>query len=144
MQAMLHCLPDGLLALDPAGEVTFATGKIEPLLGVPVSAVLSEPVEAWCEDVAGGQTIYGAIVGGAAVSVCASARQTPVADEAGVETALAFRGQGHAAPAVLAWAAAVRRAGREPLYSTSWSNRASLALARRLGLIQFASDLHIT
>ncbi|HEX9174023.1 MAG TPA: ATP-binding protein [Telluria sp.] len=50
MQAMLHCLPDGLLALDPAGEVTFATGKIEPLLGVPVSAVLSEPVEAWCED----------------------------------------------------------------------------------------------
>lgn len=50
MQAMLHCLPDGLLALDPAGDVTFATGKIEPLLGVPVAAVLSQPVEAWCDD----------------------------------------------------------------------------------------------
>jgi signal transduction histidine kinase len=50
MQAVLHCLPDGLLVLDPAGDVTFATGKVEPLLGVPVSAVLSQPLEAWCED----------------------------------------------------------------------------------------------
>lgn len=50
MQAVLQCLPDGLLVLDPAGEVTFATGKIEPLLGVPVSEVLSQPVEAWCRD----------------------------------------------------------------------------------------------
>ena len=50
MQAVLQCLPDGLLVLDPAGEVTFATGKIEPLLGVPVTDVLSQPVEAWCRD----------------------------------------------------------------------------------------------
>lgn len=50
MQSMLHCLPDGLLALDPAGDVTFATGKIEHLLGVPVSAVLSQPAESWCQD----------------------------------------------------------------------------------------------
>jgi signal transduction histidine kinase len=50
MQAVLQCLPDGLLVLDPAGEVTFATGKIEPLLGVPVADVLSQPVEAWCRD----------------------------------------------------------------------------------------------
>lgn len=50
MQAMLHCQPDGLLALDPAGDITFATAKIEPLLGVPVTAVLSQPVETWCQD----------------------------------------------------------------------------------------------
>lgn len=50
MQAMLHCQPDGLLALDPGGDITFATAKIEPLLGVPVAAVLSQPVDAWCED----------------------------------------------------------------------------------------------
>ena len=50
MQAVLQCLPDGLLVLDPAGEVTFATGKIEPLLGVPVAEVLSQPVEGWCRD----------------------------------------------------------------------------------------------
>lgn len=50
MQSMLHCLPDGLLALDPAGDVTFATGKIEHLLGVAVGRVLSEPVDSWCQD----------------------------------------------------------------------------------------------
>jgi signal transduction histidine kinase len=50
MQAVLQCLPDGLLVLDPAGEVTFTTGKIEPLLGVPVDEVLSQPVETWCRD----------------------------------------------------------------------------------------------
>jgi signal transduction histidine kinase len=50
MQAVLHCLPDGMLVLDPAGDITFATGKIEPLLGVPVGEVLSQPVDAWCRD----------------------------------------------------------------------------------------------
>jgi signal transduction histidine kinase len=50
MQAVLQCLPDALLVLDPAGDITFASGKIEPLLGVPVSAVLSQPVDDWCVD----------------------------------------------------------------------------------------------
>lgn len=50
MQAMLHCQPDGLLALDPGGDITFATAKLEPLLGVPVTAVLTQPVDTWCED----------------------------------------------------------------------------------------------
>jgi signal transduction histidine kinase len=50
MQAVLQCLPDGLLVLDPAGDITFASGKIEPLLGVPVGDVLSQPVDAWCHD----------------------------------------------------------------------------------------------
>ena len=50
MQAVLQCLPDGLLVLDPAGEVTFASGKVEPLLGVPVGEVLTQPVEVWCRD----------------------------------------------------------------------------------------------
>lgn len=50
MQAVLQCLPDGLLVLDPAGDVTFASGKVEPLLGVPVGDVLSQPVDAWCMD----------------------------------------------------------------------------------------------
>ena len=50
MQAVLQCLPDGLLVLDPAGDVTFASGKVEPLLGVPVGDVLSQPMDAWCLD----------------------------------------------------------------------------------------------
>lgn len=52
MNAVLQCLPDGLMILDPAGEVTFASSKIEPLLGVAIQQVLSNPLEVWCHDVA--------------------------------------------------------------------------------------------
>ena len=50
MNAVLQCLPDGLMILDPAGEVTFASSKIEPLLGVAIAQVLSQPLEVWCHD----------------------------------------------------------------------------------------------
>jgi hypothetical protein len=79
-----------------------------------------------------------------AVSICASVRKTPAATEAGVETAKPFRGQRYAAKVVAAWAGAVREIGLEPLYSTSWQNEASRAVARQLSLIQFGNDLHIT
>ena len=39
-----------------------------------------------------------------------------------------------------AWAREVRASGRVPLYSTSWTNTASLAVARRLGVVQFGTD----
>ncbi len=47
-------------------------------------------------------------------SVCYSARSTPAAAEAGVETIDRYRGRGYGSMAVVAWAAAVRRGGREP------------------------------
>jgi predicted GNAT family acetyltransferase len=81
---------------------------------------------------------------GHAVAVCGSVRQTGQAYEAGVETVLAYRGRGYAARAVAAWAGVVRALGRVPLYSTSWQNTASQSVARKLALIQFGSDLHIT
>ena len=47
---------------------------------------------------------------------------------------------GHLAERVTAsWAIAVRASGRVPLYSTSWENAASLAVARKLGLSEFTS-----
>lgn len=50
MQAVLQCLPDGVLVLDPAGDVIFASGKIEPMLGVQMERVFALPPPAWCED----------------------------------------------------------------------------------------------
>ena len=41
-----------------------------------------------------------------------------------------------------AWAQAVRTQGGIPLYSTSWDNRASRAVAHNLGLSLYGEDLH--
>ena len=81
---------------------------------------------------------------GRAVSVCGSVRITPDAHEAGVETSADARGHGFSVAAVAAWARAVRKLGAEPLYSTSWDNAASRAVARKLDLIPYAADYHIT
>ena len=76
---------------------------------------------------------------GDAVSVCFCARRSDTAAEAGLETAAAFRGRGLGPQAAAAWALAVRASGRIPLYSTSWSNAASLSVARKLGLVAYAN-----
>ena len=76
---------------------------------------------------------------GSAISVCCCARRSDLAAEAGLETAPGFRGRGYAARVTAAWALAVRSSGRVPLYSTSWSNAASLAVADKLGLTIYAS-----
>jgi hypothetical protein len=106
--------------------------------------LLKRHFEAWISDVPRCQPMFGLAVNGAAVALCCSVRRTALADEAGVETILAFRGKGYACLVTAAWARAVRECGRIPLYSTSWSNFASRAVARRLELVLLGSDLHIT
>ena len=76
---------------------------------------------------------------GYAVSVCFCARRSDTAAEAGLETVAAFRGRGLGSQVAAAWAWAVLASGRVPLYSTSWENGASLAVARKLGLAAYAS-----
>jgi hypothetical protein len=76
---------------------------------------------------------------GVPVSICFNARASELVAEAGVETAPEFRGRGLAGLATAAWAAAIRASGRTPIYSTSWSNGPSLAVAGKLGLIACAS-----
>jgi RimJ/RimL family protein N-acetyltransferase len=98
----------------------------------------------WIPDVRPSQPMVALTVDGHAVAVCCSVRRTSMAHEAGVETAPPYRGRGYAAQVVTAWARAVRAMGRVPLYSTSWQNEASRAVARTLALIRFGSDLHIT
>ena len=70
---------------------------------------------------------------GQPAAICHSPRGlTSVAAEAGVETLEPFRGRGLATAAVVCWARAVQRTRRLALYSTSWENAASQAVARRL------------
>ena len=79
-----------------------------------------------------------------AVSVCRSVRITPAAHEAGVETLPDFRGKGYAKDVVTGWARLVQSMGTIPLYSTSWENTASQAVAKKLHLVRYGADFHVT
>ncbi len=81
---------------------------------------------------------------GRAVSVCRSVRVTPAAHEAGVETLPDFRGRGYARDVTAGWARLVSDGGSLPLYSTSWENTASQAVAKKLRLTMYGSDFHVT
>ena len=86
-------------------------------------------LEPWLEDIGQSDPLVALVHDGRAVSICGSVRITPEAHEAGV---------------VNAWAGAVRELGAEPLYSTSWENTASQAVARKLRLIPYAADYWLT
>ena len=79
-----------------------------------------------------------------AVSVCRSVRITPDAHEAGVETLSDFRGRGYAQDVVAGWARVVQSLGAIPLYSTSWENTASQAVAKKLHLVPYGADFQVT
>jgi hypothetical protein len=98
----------------------------------------------WAPDARSGRTLMLAVVeAGQVVSLCASVRVSPAFHHAGVETAPAARGRGHAGRAVAAWAEHVRAAGAAPLYGTTFDNLASQTVARRLGLSLIASEFSV-
>jgi RimJ/RimL family protein N-acetyltransferase len=107
------------------------------------AAVLHPLLASWAPDITASAPLVALVRDGQAVAVCASVRITPLAHEAGVETAAEFRGRGYAKAVVAAWSTAVRALGVEPVYSTTWQNTASRALARSLGLEAVGRDLHI-
>jgi hypothetical protein len=116
-----------------------------PVLVTDANAeMLRRHLSAWLGDIPTAQPMFAVAVNGDAVAVCASVRITDAAHEAGVETTPEHRGRGYAGAAVTAWASAVRRSGAQPLYSTSWENLASRAVARKLGLHLFGANLSIT
>ena len=106
--------------------------------------VLRPHFEDWLEDVSDCQPFMALLQDGRAVSICCSVRITAEVHEAGVETPQDFRGRGYARQVVASWANAVFRIGPIPLYSTSWENAASRAVAEKLGLVRYGADLHIT
>lgn len=95
----------------------------------------------WTAEEMPGRTPIAAILeDGQAVSLCACARRTDEAAEASLETSVRYRGRGLAERVTATWAMAVRESGRMPLYSTSWENVASRAVARKLGLSIYAAS----
>lgn len=108
------------------------------------AAVLRGGFEELAAELPDWQPFVAILEGGRAVSVCRSVRITGEAHEAGVETLPEFRGRGYAGDVVAAWALLVRSMGAAPLYSTSWDNGASQTVARKLGMVQYGTDFHIT
>jgi RimJ/RimL family protein N-acetyltransferase len=131
-----YVLPEELPHDDRAREVTAAgEGSSEWLGAFPW---LAERFEALAP-------VIIAFDAGRPAAVCHSPRgRTAFAAEAGVETLEPFRGRGLATAAVACWARAVQRSGRLALYSTSWENRASQAVARRLSARLYGEDWHVT
>ena len=110
----------------------------------PTNAALLDPLMSdWLPDVPHRSPFMAAVVDGRAVAVCASVRITADAHQAGVETHPGYRRQGHALAVVSAWARAVNQLGAMPLYSTSWDNLASRAVARHLGGIFIGADYQV-
>ena len=123
-------------ALDAAPEAVLVTKENVNIL---------EPfMTPWLGDVGLCDPFLAILHEGQAVSVCGSVRITDRGYEAGVDTHPEFRGRGFAPRVVSAWARAVRAIDRIPLYSTSWNNTASRAVAAKLGLMRFGTDIHIT
>lgn len=54
------------------------------------------------------------------------------------------RGRGYATDVTTGWARLVRSEGAAPLYSTAWENAVSQSVAKRLRLVQYASDFQVT
>ncbi|PEJ57463.1 GNAT family N-acetyltransferase [Bacillus sp. AFS002410] len=87
---------------------------------------------------------YAIIENNIAVSICCSARQTDEASEASVYTLEDFRGKEYGVIVSKAWAADIQSQGRIALYSTSWDNYASQAVARKLKLVHYGTDIHFS
>ncbi len=96
----------------------------------------------WIPDVPHRTPFVAAVINSHAVAVCASVRITPEAHEAGVETHPNYRGRGLALKTVSAWAKAVNALNAVPLYSTSWDNHASQAIAQKLEMDFIGTDFH--
>jgi hypothetical protein len=125
----------------PAFTFPNVIARVSGVLVVENERLLEHNFRGWAqgEIAAGRSPVLAVVEDGYPVSVCFCARRSDVAAEAGLETAEAFRGREYAPRVTAAWALAIRASGRVPLYSTSWTNDASLSVARKLGLIAYAS-----
>jgi hypothetical protein len=133
------CMLGGEIRSGPAFQFPDNVGSPPSVVEVHNLEPLLRHFAGWTEDELPERSpIMAVFEAGAAVSVCFCARRSVFAAEAGVETASAYRGRGFAGRVAAAWATSIRRTGLLPIYSTSWENAASLAVARKLGLVACA------
>ncbi len=90
------------------------------------------------------QPCFGMEADGSIVALCHSSRLSEGAAAAGVSTAPDYRRRGFGRRVVAAWATEVMESGLAALYSTTWENAASRAIAAGFGLRLFGEDCHIT
>jgi len=130
----------------PAFEFPNTIAHSADVIVVDDERLLQHNFRGWVEGEigAGRSPVIAIMKDGYPVSICFCARSSRVAAEAGLETAEAFRGRGFGPHVTAAWALAIRASGRIPLYSTSWTNDASLAVARKLGLIAYACGWNLS
>jgi RimJ/RimL family protein N-acetyltransferase len=144
-RALLAATYRALLAATPESGPAFifpvATVEAGEVVAITDLSQLTRHFRGWSsEELPDRFPIVGILENAHAVSVCFCARRSAVAAEAGLETAPDFRGRGFGAAVAATWARAILESGRLPIYSTSWTNAASLAVARKLGLRMCASD----
>ncbi|MFP6639897.1 MAG: GNAT family N-acetyltransferase [Myxococcota bacterium] len=138
---LYHFAPAGGEALrqdGPAGSLL----SIEPADREAV-ARLASVLPTLAAEIVERQPCLAALANGAVASVCCSATDpSGPAIEASVQTLPGHRGSGLAGACVAGWAASVYAKGKIPLYSTTWRNRASRSVARKLDLQLYGESLH--
>jgi RimJ/RimL family protein N-acetyltransferase len=132
--------------MGPAYHFTAYPEPSRPLLALTATHAerLRGGFEALIAELPAWQPFLALVEEGRAVSVCRSVRITPAAHEAGVETLPPFRGRGYAQDVAAGWARVVQSLGAMPFYSTSWENTASQAVAKKLHLVPYGADFHVT
>jgi len=130
---LAYCFPQSVLP------------QSKPLVAVTENSAetLQGGFEKLIEELPTWQPFVALVEGNRAVSVCRSVRITSEAHEAGVETLPDFRGKEYAKDVTAEWARLVRTAGAIPLYSTSWKNTASQAVARKLHLKCYSTSFNV-
>lgn len=132
-------LVGGEVYAGPAFSFPKTVEQPDATVHVNALTLLARHYSRWTDaEIPGRSPIVAVVEDSHAVSVCFCARRSEKAAEAGLETAEAYRGRRFGPQVAAAWALAVRASGRVPLYSTSWENGASLAVARKLGLVAYA------
>lgn len=143
-QRYLSLLQKPAMCVSAGPAFEFPDSVIEPggVVSVEDERLLEDHFQGWVpgEIDAGCGPVLAILEGRRPVSICFCARRSEVAAEAGVETAQPYRGKGYAARVTAAWAITIRNSGKIPLYSTSWTNHSSLAVARKMKLVPYASS----